>query len=323
MKKIEISHRTIIFTVLFLIFLWLLYFIRDIILIFFISLLIMTILNPTVERLSQLRIPRGLSVLVVYVLAITIVILTFAGIVPPLVDQSTRFANSLPSTLSSVGLSTVVSEQVARELISQFSTLPGQLIKVGVSIFSNLVAVLTVLIIAFYLLLSRYKLDDQIAALVGSNRAKIAIKVIDNLEKKLGGWARGQLALMILVGLLTFIGLTLIGIPYSLPLALLAAIFEIVPNIGPFIAAIPAVIIGFGISPVIGLATVALAILVQQIENYIFVPKVMEKSVGVSPVITLLAIAIGLKLAGIVGVLISVPVYITIQVLLKEYFALK
>ena len=96
-----------------------------------------------------------------------------------------------------------------------------------------------------------------------------------------------------------------------------------VPYIGPLISAIPAVIIGFSISPVMGLAAAALYFLVQQVENYVFVPKVMEKTVGITPVATLLALAVGFKVAGVVGVIMSVPVVITLQIIAKEYFATK
>jgi len=107
------------------------------------------------------------------------------------------------------------------------------------------------------------------------------------------------------------------------PLALLAGIFELVPYMGPFISAIPAVIIGLGISPLIGLATAALYFIIQQVENYLFVPKVMEKSVGVSPIVTLLSLAIGFRLAGVVGVIMSVPVVISIQILVKRFILSK
>jgi predicted PurR-regulated permease PerM len=124
---------------------------------------------------------------------------------------------------------------------------------------------------------------------------------------------------MFIVGLANYIGLTLLGIPFALPLAILAGLLEIVPYVGPLIAAVPAVLIGFGISPILGTATAALAFLVQQLENYIFVPKVMEKSTGVHPIITLLSLAIGFKLLGMIGILIAVPVYITFQVLIQSY----
>ena len=319
-RKIEISHRTVIFTVFFLVFLWFLFYIREIILVFFIALLIMTILNPLVSRLSKFKIPRGVSVFLVYILSISILIIAIAGIVPPLIEQTTVFANKLPGNLENLGISSLVSDQVAKEFLSQVGGLPGQLVKIGVTIFSNILAVLTILIIAFYLLVARDKLDDQLAHFFGGKEKKRVGELIDTLEVKLGGWARGELILMAMVGLMTFFGLTLLGVPFALPLSILAGLLEMAPNVGPIIAMIPMAFIGFGVSPVTGLATIALAFLVQQIENYFLVPKVMEKSVGVSPIYTLLSLAVGFKVAGVVGILISVPVFITVQVLVKEYF---
>jgi predicted PurR-regulated permease PerM len=179
---------------------------------------------------------------------------------------------------------------------------------------------ITVLIFSFYLLLARDKLDDQLGYFFGNDKKREVAALIDLLEKRLGGWARGQLALMILVWISTYIGLLLLGIPFALPLSILAGLLEIIPYLGPLIAAIPAVIIGLSLSPIIGLATAALYFLIQQFENYIFVPKVMEKSVGVNPIVTLIALSIGLRLAGIVGIVISVPIVIAIQVLSKKYF---
>ena len=103
-------------------------------------------------------------------------------------------------------------------------------------------------------------------------------------------------------------------------LALLAGIFEIVPYLGPIVASIPAIILGFSISPFVGGAAIGLAILIQQLENYVFVPKVMEKSTGMSPIIILLALAVGAKLAGITGMVISIPIVIIIQTLLQLRF---
>jgi predicted PurR-regulated permease PerM len=319
-RKIEISHRTIIFTVFFLIFVWFLYYISEIILIFFISLLITAILNPTVTKLSKFKIPRAVSVLVVYFIVIGIVVLAIAGLVPALLEQTASFTNNLPKYFANIGISDVVSEKVISELLTQLAKLPAQIVKFSLSIFSNVLELLTILIFAFYLLMGRDKIDDQLALFFGEKKKKEIGRVINQLELKLGGWARGELSLMLIIAVLTFVGLTLLKIPYALPLSLLAGILEIVPNIGPIISAIPGVLIGFGISPITGFATLALYFLVQQLENYMFVPKIMEKSVGVSPIITLLALAIGFKLAGIMGVLISVPVLITLEVLYKEYF---
>ena len=318
-RKIEISHRTIIFAVLFLIFLWLLYYIRDLILELFVALLIMAILNPLVTRLSKFKIPRAISVFIVYLVVFGVFGAAIAGIIPPLVEQTTSFVNNLPKYLSSLGIGGYINEQITGQLLSQLGSIPGQIVKVGISVFSNVVAVITVLILAFYLLLARNKLEDQLGLFFGDDKKRELGRIIDLLESRLGGWARGALTLMALVGVSNYIGLVILGIPFALPLAILSGLLEIIPYLGPVVAAIPAVIIGLSISPLMGLAVAALAFLIQQLENYLFVPKVMEKSVGVSPIITLLALAVGFRIAGVVGVVISVPVVLTVQVLLSKY----
>ena len=318
-KKIEISHRTIVFVFVFIFALWFLYFIRDIILQLFVAVFIMTVLNPFVRALTRLKIPRTLAVFVIYLFIIALFSLLIAGIIPPLVEQSTSFANSLPKYLSTLGISPYISEQITGQIISSIGSLPGQIIKVGVSIFSNVISVLAVLVFSLYLLLSREKLEDQLGFLFGDEKKKKIGRVIDRLEMRLGGWARGELTLMILVGSANYIGLSLMGIPFALPLAILAGLLEIIPNIGPITAAIPGIIIGLSISPVTGLAVGALALLIQQLENYVLVPKIMEKSVGVSPLITLLALAKGFRIAGVGGALLAIPATITLQVLASEY----
>lgn len=322
-KKIEISHKTIVFTVLFLIFIWFLYYIKGIILQFFVALLLMAIFNPMVTKLAKLRIPRAVSVLLTYLLVFGLFGVVLAGIVPALVEQTTSFINHLPKYLNNLGLSGAISERLMEQLLSQLVSLPGQLVKVGVSVFSNILSVITILIFAFYLLLARDKIDDQLSVFLGEEKKKEIGRLVDLLEIKLGGWARAEVTLMALVGVFTFVGLTLLGIPFALPLAILAGLLEIIPTLGPILAAVPTVLIGFSISPLMGLATAALAFLVQQVENYVFVPKVMEKSAGVSPIITLLALAIGFRLAGLVGAVISVPVVLVIQILMKEYLLSK
>ena len=318
-RKIEISHRTIVFTIVFLILLWFLYVIREIILAFFVALLIMAILNPWVTKLSRFKIPRAFSIILVYLLFFGLIGSVLAGLLPPLVDQTKSLVSGLPRYLEDLGVLPSLSEQVIQDTLSRLGTIPRELLKFISSVFKNVVGVLTVLFFAFYLLLARDKLEEQLGSFFGDKRKKEIAEVIDLLEIRLGGWARGQIALMILIGLATYLGLRLLGIPFALPLAILAGILEIIPYIGPILSAVPAVIIGLAITPLVGLATAALYFLIQQIENYVFVPKVMEKSVGVSPIVTLLALAIGFKLAGVVGAAVSVPVVVTLQILSRQY----
>ena len=322
-KKIEISYKTIIFTVFFLVFLWVLFQIRDVILIFFISLLIMTILNPIVTKLSRFKIPRPLSIALLYLVIFVLLGFSIAILVPPLVEQTTNFTEGLPLYLENIGKYTFIGQQISGQILSLVGTLPGYAIRFGISVFSNVLNLVMVLFFTFYLLLARDKIDDQLSAIFGESRKESIRKILDTLEVRLGGWARGEMILMLIIGLVSFIGLTILGIPFALPLAILAGFLEIVPTIGPVISAIPAVIIGLSISPLTAIAVIALIFLIHQTENYVLVPKIMEKSVGVSPIVTLLCLAIGLKIAGIIGVLISVPVFISLQVIIKEYLSSK
>lgn len=321
LKKIEISHKTVIFTVLFLLGLWFLYFIHEIILQLFVAMLLMTILEPLVTLLTRIRIPRAVSVLITYILVIGILGGTIALIAPTLAQQTTNFVYALPLYLSKIGVGSSIGSDLVSGLLAQLGGVPGQIINFTFSVFSNFLSVITVLIFAFYMLLTRNKLQDQLGFLFGEDKRLRIGNLIDTLEKKLGKWARGQLILMLAIGLGTYVGLLIIGIPFAIPLAILAGIFEIIPFLGPIISAIPAILIGFGISPLIGLAVLAMAFLVHQLEGYVLVPKIMEKSTGVSPLIILVAITIGAKLAGIMGVIISVPFVITLRVFLEEYFA--
>ncbi len=320
-KKIEISHRTIVFTVILILGLWLLYLIKDIIFTLYISVLVMAVLNPAVNRLEKHKISRSISVIIVYILLVLLAGITVAALIPSLIAQTTSFINNFPRLVSNLGLSALVSEQILQQFVAQLGTLPSRIAVVLVSLFSNVLAIVTILVFAFYLLTDRYRLEGYLSELFGTKSSKDVVKFINRLEKRLGSWARAQLTLMVAIASANFIGLTLLGVPFALPLSILAGILEIVPYIGPVIAAAPAVIIGFGISPVIGLATASLAFLVQQLENYVLVPKIMQKATGVNPIVTLLSLAIGFRLAGILGLLIAVPVFLTIQTSFHYFYS--
>lgn len=317
-RKVDISYKTILFTVAVIISLWVTFLIREIILQFFLALLITAILNPLVTRLSKRRIPRAASVIVVYLLLFAVVTITVAAVIPSLVKQTTDFIANFPVFVDRLGISSLVSDQVVNQFLLQLGSLPAKIANILISAFSNILGMVAVLVFAFYLLSEREKLDEQLAQLLGREKENLIESKMALVETRLGSWARGQLTLMFVVGLSNYIGLTALGIPFSLPLSILAGLLEIIPYIGPIIAAVPAVLIGFGISPLLGFATAALAFLVQQLENYLFVPKIMQHSTGIHPIITLLSLAIGFKLVGVIGILIAVPVYITLQVLVQE-----
>jgi predicted PurR-regulated permease PerM len=318
-RKVEISHRTIIFTVFFIISLWFLFLIRDLIFQLFVALIIMATFNPFVTKLQKYKIPRSASVILVYAVFVGVLGSAFFAIIPQLAEQTANFVSSLPKLMVKLGVPIVFRDQILEQLLAQVGAVPSQLAKALASIFSNVFAVITVFIFSFYLLLSRDKLDDQLGYFFGEDKREKIGKIIDRLEVRMGSWARGEAILMFVIGLSTYIGLRLLSVPFALPLAILAGILEIIPYIGPIISAVPAVVLGFGISPITGLATAALAFLIQQLENYVLVPKIMQSSTGINPIVTLFALTIGFRLAGILGVFLSIPIVITLQVVFKQY----
>jgi len=319
-QKIEVSYKTIVFTVLFLVFLWFLYFIRDIIFLVFVAVLISAILNPTVRKIHKYRVPRALAAIIVYLLGVAFLLFSLGTILTPLVEQTGNFTSNFPLYLERLQIPRNIIDQITSEITSQLGSISSQLLRLGVSVFSNILTVFAVLIIALYLLVAREKIDRQLYTILPENIAKRIERVLDQLEKDLGGWTRGELLLMFLVGLSTYLGLTVLGIPYAVPLGVLAGLLEVVPNLGPVVAAVPATIVGFGISPISGFAVIALSFLIQQIENYVFVPKIMEKSAGINPVVTLLALLVGFRMAGVSGAILAVPVIIVLRVIIKEYY---
>jgi predicted PurR-regulated permease PerM len=194
---------------------------------------------------------------------------------------------------------------------------------VTLGIFSNILTTFTVLIISFYFILERRHAESILTEFLGVISGKKVTEILRSIEHRLGAWVRGELLLMTFVGVLTFAGLTILHMEFALPLAIIAGLLEIVPMIGPIISAVPAVLIALSFSPVLALSVVMLYIVVQQLENNIFVPLIMKRSVGLSPLITILALMIGGRLGGIGGAILAVPMVLVLQVVLASLLGAK
>ncbi len=316
-RKIEISHRTIVFTVLFLLSLWFLYQIKQIILAVFVAVILMSALNPLVDRLERLHLPRWLSILLIYLLILLGLGLSLAAIIPPFVDQTISLVDRVSFYLRGLGVLEIDPNFLTSQ-ISQLGALSANFLKIVVEFFSNLINVVFLAVVSFYLLLERKNLKHYLLILFWKSGEERAENFVAKIEKELGGWVRGEAILMTIIGVLTYIGLRILGIEYALPLAILAGIFEVVPNIGPVISAVPGILIGLTISPLMALAVFALYFLIQQLENTIIVPKVMEKAVGVNPLVVILSLAIGFKLLGVIGAILAVPIVLVLKTIASE-----
>jgi predicted PurR-regulated permease PerM len=147
-----------------------------------------------------------------------------------------------------------------------------------------------------------------------------AKNLVDKIQKKMGLWVIGQIILSLAIMIFTFIGLKILGVQYALFLAMLAGLLEIVPYLGPILSSIPAIFFAFLQNPPLAIAVVILYIIIQKTESYVLTPKIMEKTVGTSPLVVLIALLVGFKLAGVVGLLIAVPLAGAITVVVNEFW---
>ncbi len=317
--RIEISIKTVLFAFALIAVLWVVGQILDILILLFISFLVMTAFHPLVVFLERLRIPRMIGILLVYAVVFGVFGVSLVSAVPTLIGQSARLTAELPGFVARILPYwdidvTAISQQIA--------PIGESLVKVTLGVFSNILAVVTVLVFTFYFLMERRHADQILTSIFGEEVAARTLVLLRSVERRLGSWVRGQLLLMVAVGVLSYIGLMMLHIEFAVPLAILAGLLELIPMIGPTISAIPAILVALATSPLLALSVVALYLVVQQLENNLLVPIVMKKSVGFPPILTILILLIGGRLAGAAGAILSVPVALVVQEI-ASHFLLK
>lgn len=319
-RKIEISIQTVLFAAALAAGIWLVLQIRDILFLVFVAFLLMTAIYPLVYWLAKLHIPRAIGTILVYIIVLGALGFLVGSAVPQLVSQTTTLVATLPGTASRLFPYWNIDFQT---IIGQIAPLSANVLSLTIGIFTNIITTFTVLIITFYLILERGRAESTLIAFLGQASGHKVATFLRLIERRLGSWVRGELLLMTLVGVMTYIGLVLLRMEFALPLAILAGILEIVPMIGPLLSAIPAVLVALSISPVFALTIALLYIVVQQIENNIFVPLVMKQSTGLSPVVIIIALMVGGRLGGMAGAILAVPIVLVLQVVLSALLTTK
>ncbi len=315
-QRIEISYKTILFIVALAMTLLFLWSIKNILLLLFICFLFAETLNPTIVALEKLKINRALGIILVYLTIISLISFSIAGIVPIVIEQTIGLINVLPNIVSRIDIFGISVNSI--DWASQFKfieSLPTSIARITVSFFSNFFSLFVVLFMTFYLLLERKNIRNYSFKIFGSRGREKTLIFLELLEKHLGNWVNAEIILMTTIGLLSFLSFTLIGLNYALPLAIIAGLLEAVPGLGPAISTILAAMVGLTISPMTSLLAVISGIIIQQLENNFIVPKIMKEAVGINPLITIIAIAVGAQLGGVMGAILAVPVYLTINAL--------
>ncbi len=339
---------------------FLLYRTLTLLLLLFLSLLIATAIEPLVNWLRRGPLNRSAGILVVY----TGIFLVIAAIglltVPLAISQVGQIGTSLNQTVGEMkqsvneidkGQPNSFLRQQASAFVDAASTALGQfgpaatptattpqsnqqkveaVTTTALTIAEAFFSVITIFVVAFYWLTERTLIKRAAISWLPPKRANRVRRVWDDIEVKVGGWVRGQLTLMLIVGLISAVGYVVIGVKYWPALALFIAVAEAIPLVGPYIGTAPAVLVAltqgadekglFGVGGGIGLAliVVVFAILLQTVEGNVLIPRVMKNSVGISPLTVIISILLGAALAGIVGALVAVPIAGSLQVIISD-----
>jgi predicted PurR-regulated permease PerM len=325
---VNVSSITILKVLVIVLLLWFLFAIRDILLLFLISVIISSAIEPLADYLYKKRIPRALSVLIVYVLFLSIIAMVIALLVPPITQQfstisQTDFYNNFLARVGGlrVHLQNLGIDETVTNNFKEFAGSISQgLFNTTRNILTGFVSIITVLVVSFYLSAEENGTKNFIKHLVPFKNQSYVTNLVSKIQRKIGSWVLGQLILSVTIFVLTYIGLLALGVDYALVLALIAGLLEIVPYIGPIVAVIPAAFFAFIQNPPLAVAVIILYLVIQQVENHLLVPMIMSKSVGLNPIMVILGILIGGSLGGLIGAIIAVPLISAIQVFASDVF---
>lgn len=334
---IEISMGTIVKSVLFVLLLIGLYFIRNIVSVVLFSIVVASAVEPATIWFGKRRVPRTVAVLLVYIISFSLLGSIFYLIVPTFITELSNFANALPQYLSnptsfqklfsflpfSDGSVAVILHEALDVASSKMSNATSGFFRAAVNMFGGVLSFALTVVLSFYLSVQKNGLENFLKIITPVQYENYILDLWGRSRKKVGLWIQGQILLAVLIGVLVFLGLTILGVEYALSLGLLAAVFELLPIFGPILAAIPAVAVAFLESPALALAVVGLYVIIQQFEGHLIYPLVVKKIVGVPAILVILAILIGGTIGGLFGILLAIPVATVLMEFLTDVSAKK
>jgi predicted PurR-regulated permease PerM len=311
-----------------------LYLIFNTLLIVFVSIILASSIKPLVRKAVEYKIPKTLATLVIVFGFLGLLVTTLYLGVQPLYKEIVGFIGNFGEILDRVSTNfnfkipdsnkfVELANSYAGNISSQVGSASGELINFGRNLMTVLLSALALLALTFYQIAEENKVKNFIAEFF--NNKEKAKSIIERSEAKLGAWFRGQLSLMLFIGIITYCVLFVIGLfdptiaRFALPLAVIAGILEIVPVVGPTLALIPALLVAGATSPLYVIIILITYIIIQQIEANIIIPRVMNKAVGIDPMIVIIGIMIGNSLMGALGSLLSVPIMAVLSVLYEEW----
>lgn len=316
--SININSATIVKTILFILLIVLLYFLKDLVLVILTAVVIASSVEPITRWFARHKVPRLVAVIIIYATSIICVMGLFFVMIPPLLDEASGLLSTAPQYFDNVRITAPVGNDISttfslKEFISEFrdsiTGATGSILQTVSTIFGGALNFFLIIVLSFYLAVQEFGIANFLRIITPISQEKYIIDLWKRSQAKIGLWMQGQLLLGLLIGVLVYLGLTILGIKFAFLFALLAAFMELIPLFGPVIAAVPAIIVGFvDGGATLGLIITGFYVIIQQFENHLIYPLVVKKVVGVPPLLVILALIIGAKLAGFLGIILSVPV---------------
>ncbi len=331
----QLSTRTVVrvfFTLVALgVLLYILYLIRSVVGLLLIAVFLAVALGPAVDRASRMKLPRPAAILAVFLALFIGIFLLGLIVVPPIVSEVEAFADDVPSYIDDIRTNDTLRDydnryDITQKLEEQASSLPsrlgdaaGALQSVTVGVFSTVLQLVTVLTITFFLLLDGGRIVNFLLAQVRGEQQPRVREVAGDIYNATGGYVAGAMALATAAGLSTYILLTILDVPFAVPLAVLMAFFDLIPLVGSTIGGVlVALVTLFADFPGDTLIWVAFVVIYQQFENSVLQPLVYRKAVNLHPLAVITAILIGSNLLGVLGALVAIPIAAAIQITLKD-----
>lgn len=311
------------------------WFIRDIIGMLFVALVLAAAFDPTVDLLERYHIPRPVTMLAMYIGFFCTFVIVIYLIIPPIIAQAIALSSHLSAyqaQLDSLYQWITRNDQASllnelqhnlTQLNSSVGNLTSGLFSTLAGIAGTIAQVVFVFVITFYMTIQEGSLKKFIRSVAPLAYQPYLVQKVNRIQQKMGSWLRGQFILMLIIGVLVFIGLSILGVPYALLLGTIAGLAEFIPYFGPILSALPAVFFAYTESPWQAVAVIIMFVVIQQSENQIIVPQIMKKAVGLNPIVSITAMLVGVKVAGVFGILLAVPAATILWIFVEDFFQQK
>ncbi len=327
--RLEISWASLWRVVLVGALVFLFYYLKDVVITVLLSVFISTAFSGVVLHLERFKIPRLLATLIIYVSALTLLAFILYTIVPIAIIELNGLLNNLDGTIGNV-LGPETTAKIRSFVSPDLNHLANILLAGSASFFDVIGKLLggaayffTVLILSFYMTVSRDGVANFIRAIFPNIIEEKAVQIYEHTRRKISRWFNGQLFLSCVVGIIVFIGLSILGVKYSLILAIAAGAFEFIPVVGPIFAGALSIVIATTDSATLGFYVFLLFLVVQQVEANILVPLMLRKVIDIHPVFVLVAVLGGFELAGVPGMLLAVPTAVVLEELMDDWILRK